>query len=162
MTRDEFTRRLGHEMQRRGIPHDPQRLPDLVESIWAVEGDPDPARWAEAWPHLAAGSIVPGSAEDQHAMLGAQQDWLQGIRYEQARAIESTPAFQGCKTTLDVYCRILELGGEPALRRCLLSRIGENANRPNAEAHLSRCVDAIKRRDWVAFEAAFDDAYWGR
>jgi hypothetical protein len=161
MTRDEFTQALKQDLQRRGIPFDPQQIPAFVESIWsAVEADPDPARWASALPHIEGGQIMPGSPEDQRLMLAAQQDFLHRLHYEMAKAIEANPAFHGCKTHFDVVCRILELGGEEGFLRFLHSA-AENVGRPLTESHIARCIDAVRRKDQTAYEAAFNAACGG-
>ena len=49
-------------------------------------------------------------------LQGQQQDDLAQLRYELAKTIENAPDFQDCKTAMDIYRRLLELGREVSLR----------------------------------------------
>lgn len=63
------------------------------------------------------------SADDD--ILGASQDWLHRLRYDLAKAIEGSPAFQGCKSAFDVLCRLLELRDEETLRRGIRNALSQ-------------------------------------
>lgn len=49
-------------------------------------------------------------------LLGQQQDELARLRYELAKTLEGADDFQGCKTAMGVYRRLLELDEEHSLR----------------------------------------------
>jgi hypothetical protein len=60
MTREEFTKAFDQELRLLGVPITPEGARAVVERAWPViAADPNPARWARAFPHIeGAGSFA--------------------------------------------------------------------------------------------------------
>jgi hypothetical protein len=158
MTREEFAGAFQRELQRQGSPLGAEEAQAVVEHAWPViAADPDPVRWARAFPHVEGGRIVCGpAAADLQALGAAVQSSLHKDFYDLVKAIEANPAFYGHRVLFNIAHRVMALWGEEALASHLRAILtAARCGREVAEADLVRCCEAVKRDDAAAFEQLF-------
>jgi hypothetical protein len=92
-------------------------------------------------------------------VLGQQQDHLASQRYELVKLLGKDPPFQGCRTPLDVYSRLLELQGEEGLRAVLIKLVQEQYPRlADSEQWMNQMVAVVRRKDDGGLKALFQRA----
>ncbi|MEJ7593872.1 MAG: hypothetical protein WKF77_20225 [Planctomycetaceae bacterium] len=94
-------------------------------------------------------------------VLGAQQDQLAEYGFQFSQLIQNSPAFKGCTSPFEVFCRIHETAGAVEGRKVLGNYLtGIHTEFRDIDVWVERLLSSVVHKDAVEFNAVSERAIW--